>query len=202
MPEALPVPTAQPSLPPGPTDGLQEAAPTARHRNVHTDTGTHTDARAPDRLRTNLRQPESAPPRLQPPDGPGLLTDRHSDRQIPAPPALTVKPHGRHQLISRGGVGRAGPEAEEEAELGDTEVGVLGQPLFLQVLQRHGGGARRGSGRRRTPGRRRGPVTQPRRAETAASLPALQPALHRPLSARRCASFVPRLTAGKCACVE
>lgn len=50
-----------------------------------------------------------------------------------------MKPHGRHQLISRGGVGRAGPEAEEEAELGDTEVGVLGQPLFLQVLQRHGG---------------------------------------------------------------
>lgn len=174
-----PCSTAQPSLPPGRTDGP--------HLQPGTETCTrtwyaHTNTIPPDRPRTNLRQPESAAPKRNRP------ADRPTPGQTnPAPPALTVKPHGRHQLIPSGGVGRAGPEAEKEAELGDTEVGVLGQPLFLQVLQRHGGGARSGSGRRRAPGRRRGPVTQPRRAETAASLPAPPPALQRPLSGRRCA---------------
>lgn len=51
-----------------------------------------------------------------------------------------MQPHRRHQLVARSGVGRAGPQAEQEAELGDAEVGVLGQALLLQVLQRHGGG--------------------------------------------------------------
>lgn len=71
---------------------------------------------------------------------PDRQTDRQPDPPHPPQAALTVEPHGRHQLVARGGVGRAGPEAEEEAELGDAEVGVLGQPLLLQVLQRHGGG--------------------------------------------------------------
>lgn len=179
MPEALPVPPPSPRCPQG---RLTARTYSQAQKRAHGHWYAHTNTIPPDRPRTNLRQPESAAPKRTRP------ADRPTPGQTnPAPPALTVKPHGRHQLIPSGGVGRAGPEAEKEAELGDTEVGVLGQPLFLQVLQRHGGGARGGSGRRRAPGRRRGPVTQPRRAETAASLPAPPPALQRPLSGRRCA---------------
>lgn len=83
-------------------------------------------------------------------------------------------PHGRHQLIPRGGVGRPGPEAEQEAELRDAQVGVFGQPLLLQVLQRHGGGGGGGALLRRRR-RRRGPSDSAATAGSGAPLLLLLP---------------------------